>query len=59
MTRTNARKSVDAVGLMRQIRDRLSKQFADMTFEEQSRYIDERLNGVKQAASSARRTTRR
>ena len=36
-------KSFDAVQMMRQIRDRLSAQCQEMTFEEQKRYISERL----------------
>ena len=36
-------KSFDAVQMMRQLRDRLSAQCQDMTFEEQKRYIRERL----------------
>ena len=39
-------KSFDAVQLMRQLRDRLSTQCKDMTFEEQKRYIRERLSGT-------------
>ena len=38
-------KSFDAVQMMRQLRDRLSTQCKDMTFEEQKRYIRERLSG--------------
>ena len=38
-------KSFDAVQMMRQIRDRLSAQCKEMTFEEQKRYIRERLRG--------------
>ena len=37
-------KSFDAVQMMRQLRDRLSAQCQDMTFEEQKRYIRERLS---------------
>lgn len=39
------KKSFDAVQMMRQIRDRLSAQCQEMTFEEQKRYIRERLSG--------------
>ena len=39
------KKSFDAVHMMRQIRDRLSEQCNDMTFEEQKQYIKERLSG--------------
>jgi hypothetical protein len=38
-------KSFDTVQMMRQIRDRLSAQCQEMTFEEQKRYIRERLSG--------------
>ena len=38
-------KSFDAVQMMRQLRDRLSAQCKDMTFEEQKRYMKERLSG--------------
>ncbi|ETX09270.1 hypothetical protein [Candidatus Entotheonella palauensis] len=41
-------KAFDAVHMMRQLRDRLSAQCQEMTFEEQKRYIRERLSG-KQA----------
>ena len=37
-------KSFDAVQMMRQLRDKLSAQCKDMTFEEQKRYIRERLS---------------
>ena len=37
-------KSFDAVQMMRQIRDKLSAQCKDMTFEEQKRYIREQLS---------------
>jgi hypothetical protein len=39
------KKSFDAVQMMRQIRDRLSAQCQEMTFEEQKQYIRERLSG--------------
>jgi hypothetical protein len=38
-------KTFDAVQMMRQIRDRLSAQCKEMTFEEQKQYIRERLSG--------------
>ena len=38
-------KSFDAVQMMRQLRDRLSAQCQEMTFEEQKQYIRERLSG--------------
>ena len=36
--------SFDAVQMMRGIRDKLSEQFKDMSFEEQKRYMRERLS---------------
>jgi hypothetical protein len=38
-------KPFDAVQMMRQIRDRLSAQCQEMTFEEQKRFMQERLSG--------------
>jgi hypothetical protein len=38
-------KPFDAVRMMREIRDRLSEQCKEMTFEEQKQYIRERLSG--------------
>ena len=38
-------KPFDAVRMMRKIRDRLSEQCKEMTFEEQKQYISERLRG--------------
>lgn len=40
------KKPFDAVHMMRQIRDRLSAQCKDMTFEEQQQYIRERLRST-------------
>ena len=37
-------KQFDAVKMMREIRDRLSNQFRDMSFEEQKQYIRERIH---------------
>ena len=39
----NNKKPFDAVQLMRGIRDKLSEQIARMSFEEQKRYMKERL----------------
>lgn len=36
-------KPFDAVRMMREIRDRLSRQIKDMSFEEQQRFLGERL----------------
>ena len=38
-------KPFDAVRMMREIRDRLSEQCKEMTFEEQKQYMNERLSG--------------
>jgi len=47
-------KSFDAVQMMRQIRDRLSTQCKEMTFEEQKRYIRERLSGKPTRGATCR-----
>lgn len=36
-------KKFDAVKMMREIRDKLSKEFRNMSYEEQKRYIKERI----------------
>ena len=36
-------KEFDAVKMMREIRDRLSKEFEKMSYEEQKRYIREKI----------------
>jgi hypothetical protein len=36
-------KKFDAVKMMRKIRDKLSKEFKNMNYEEQKRYIRERI----------------
>lgn len=38
---TKAGKTFDAVEMMRQLRDDLSRQISDMTFEEEKRYLKE------------------
>ena len=38
-----SKKKFDAVKVMRQIRDRLSKEFVDMSYEEQKRHIMEKV----------------
>lgn len=40
------KKSFDAVHMMHQLRDGLSEQCKDMTFEEQQQYIKERLSAT-------------
>jgi hypothetical protein len=37
-------KKFDAVKMMREIRDKLSKEFVNMSYDEQKRYIKEKLN---------------
>jgi len=41
---TKNKKKFDAVKTMREIRDRLSDRFKDMSFEEEKCYIRERIN---------------
>jgi len=41
-------KKIDAVGLMREIRDRMSADMGDMTFEERREYIEERASRVRE-----------
>jgi len=36
-------KKFDAVKMMREIRDKLSKEFMNLSYEEQKRYIRERI----------------
>lgn len=40
----SSEKKFDAVGTMREIRDRLSSEITGMSFEDQKRYIKERVN---------------
>jgi len=42
---TTKKKDFDAVKMMRDIRDQLSREFADMTYEERKRYIRKKLEG--------------
>ena len=37
-------KEFDAVKMMREIRDNLSKKFSKMTFDQQKKYIKDRMN---------------
>ncbi|MBI3327267.1 MAG: hypothetical protein HYZ81_11275 [Nitrospinae bacterium] len=50
-------KSFDAVKMMREIRDKLSIQFRDMSFGEQKQYIQERLHGRPMKSRQAERST--
>ena len=38
-----SKKEFDAVKMMREIRDKLSEEFKDMSYEEQKEYIRERI----------------
>jgi len=38
-----SKKKFDAVKMMREIRDKLSKEFMNLSYEEQKRYIRERI----------------
>lgn len=42
-------KTIDAVALMRQIRDQMSREIEGMSFEEEKRYLNERLRVKEQA----------
>ncbi len=42
-------KTIDAVALMRQIRDQMSREIEGMSFEEEKRYLKDRLRVKKQA----------
>ncbi len=46
-------KKFDAVKTMREIRDRLSEQFKGMSFEEEKRYIKERIKVRPRTAQNA------
>jgi len=39
-------KKFDAVRMMREIRDKLSKEFMNMSYKEQKRYIKERVKPI-------------
>ncbi len=46
-------KKLDAVKMMREIRDKLGKEFMNMNYEEQKRYIQERIKAkIKMAHES-------
>ena len=48
-------KQFDCVKMMREIRDRLSQEFANMSYEEQKRYIRERLSAKPQTTQDVKR----
>ena len=49
MTTTKPKKKFDAVQSMREARDRLNEEFANKSFEERRRLIEERLRERKDA----------
>ena len=51
-------KPFDAVKMRREIRDKLSEQFRDMSFEEQKQYIRERISVKPPKAQRTRSRTR-
>jgi hypothetical protein len=57
MARTAGR--IDAVTLMRSIRDRLSAEFAGLSFEEERRRIGEHLQGRTPSKARVERTRRK
>jgi hypothetical protein len=46
----------DAVRMMREIRDEISREIRDMSFEEEKRYIQEQLRLQKQLDQERKRT---
>lgn len=42
-----SKKKFDAVNMMREIRDKLSKEFSGMSFDEQKKYIKEKTKAKK------------
>jgi hypothetical protein len=50
-------KEFDAVRFMRQVRDKMSVEMRDMTFEEQRAYIEQHASKVRQDLESRRETT--
>jgi len=50
-------KKFDAVQFMRQMRDKMSADMRDMTFEEQTRYIKQHAFKVRQELESRHETT--
>lgn len=51
-----SKKSFDAVKMMREIRDKLSAQFQEMSFEEQKQYMRERLGAKAKPRRAGSRT---
>ncbi|HEV2851496.1 MAG TPA: hypothetical protein VHC97_01715 [Thermoanaerobaculia bacterium] len=47
---------IDAVRLMREIRDEISREIRDMSFEEEKRYIQEQLRSQETLAEEKKRT---
>jgi pyruvate kinase len=50
------KKPFDAVKMMREIRDKLSLQFQEMSFEEQRQYMRERLRAKAKPRRAGNRT---
>ncbi|MGR3311671.1 MAG: hypothetical protein ACUZ77_12975 [Candidatus Brocadiales bacterium] len=50
-------KKFDAVKMMREIRDKLSKEFMNMSYEEQERYIKEKIKPEGKATQKAEMNT--
>ena len=48
-------KTIDAVALMRQIRDQMSREIEGMSFEEKKRYLKDRLRVKKQVERAEER----
>jgi|WetSurMetagenome_2_1015567.scaffolds.fasta_scaffold2183738_1 hypothetical protein len=51
----NPKKKFDAVKLMREIRDDLSKEMKGMSFEEQKRYIEEKVKPKSKVKQEVKR----
>jgi hypothetical protein len=54
-TEKKIQRSKSAVKMMREIRDRLSKEFINMSYEEQKKYIKE---GIKKMTKTSLRCTK-
>ena len=42
-----SKKKIDSVKMMREIRDKLSKEFSAMSYEEQKKYIKEKIKSKR------------
>jgi len=52
------KKKFDAVKMMREIRDKLSKEFMNMSYEEQKRYIEEKVKPKTKAIMKGEQNVR-